>query len=160
MNLESSRSRRWGVGGVIDMDARRGVMFLMSVVLVAIWSSLSPTCRAAKRVMVVYGNPPGRDLTLYDVQATRFEDEALEGFVEALADAQLLYVGQYTGDAASNIFGVPERAEAVKALLACGDGHIDVKASFETLWQGRFRGWMNIDTWQIPDPYDACLKAK
>ena len=44
--------------------------------------------------------------------------------------------------------------------LACGDGHIDVKASFETLWEGGFRGWMNIDTWQIPDPYDACLKAK
>jgi sugar phosphate isomerase/epimerase len=44
--------------------------------------------------------------------------------------------------------------------LACGDGHIDVKASLETLWKGGFRGWMNIDTWQIPDPYDACSKAK
>ena len=44
--------------------------------------------------------------------------------------------------------------------LACGDGHIDVTASLETLWKGGFRGWMNIDTWQIPDPYDACLKAK
>ena len=44
--------------------------------------------------------------------------------------------------------------------LACGDGHIDVKASLETLWKGGFRGWMNIDTWEIPDPYDACLKAK
>ncbi len=44
--------------------------------------------------------------------------------------------------------------------LPCGDGHIDVKASLATLWQGGFRGWMNIDTWQIPDPYDACLKGK
>ena len=44
--------------------------------------------------------------------------------------------------------------------LPCGDGHIDVTASFETLWQGGFRGWMNIDTWEIPDPYDGCLKAK
>jgi len=44
--------------------------------------------------------------------------------------------------------------------LPCGDGHIDVKASLETLWQGSFRGWMNIDPWEIPDPYDACLKAK
>lgn len=44
--------------------------------------------------------------------------------------------------------------------LPCGDGHIDVTASFETLWKGGFRGWMNIDTWEIPDPYDACLKAK
>jgi sugar phosphate isomerase/epimerase len=44
--------------------------------------------------------------------------------------------------------------------LPCGDGHIDVEASFRTLWDGGFRGWMNIDAWQIPDPYDACLKAK
>lgn len=44
--------------------------------------------------------------------------------------------------------------------LPCGDGHIDVEASFQTLWDGGFRGWMNIDTWQIPDPYDACRKAK
>ena len=44
--------------------------------------------------------------------------------------------------------------------LPCGDGHIDVTASLETLWKGGFRGWMNIDTWEIRDPYDACLKAK
>ena len=44
--------------------------------------------------------------------------------------------------------------------LPCGDGHIDVKASLAALWQGGFRGWMNIDAWQIPDPYDACLKGK
>jgi sugar phosphate isomerase/epimerase len=44
--------------------------------------------------------------------------------------------------------------------LPCGDGHIDVTASLETLWQGGFRGWMNVDTWEIPDPYDGCLKAK
>ncbi len=44
--------------------------------------------------------------------------------------------------------------------LPCGDGHIDVKASLTTLWQGGFRGWMNIDAWEIPDPYDACEKGK
>ncbi len=44
--------------------------------------------------------------------------------------------------------------------LPCGDGHIDVEASLAMLWQGGFRGWMNIDTWEIPDPYDACRKAK
>jgi sugar phosphate isomerase/epimerase len=44
--------------------------------------------------------------------------------------------------------------------LACGDGHIDVEASFRTLWEGGFRGWMMIDAWQIPDPYDACTKGK
>jgi sugar phosphate isomerase/epimerase len=44
--------------------------------------------------------------------------------------------------------------------LPCGDGHIDVKASLTTLWRGGFRGWINIDAWEIPDPYDACLKGK
>lgn len=44
--------------------------------------------------------------------------------------------------------------------LPCGDGHIDVEASLATLWEGGFRGWMNIDAWQIPDPYDACRKGK
>ena len=44
--------------------------------------------------------------------------------------------------------------------LPCGDGHIDVEASLATLWEGGFRGWMNVDAWQIPDPYDACRKAK
>ena len=102
------------------MHTRWGVVFSMAVALVSLWPSLVPTCLAAARVMVVYGNPPGRDLTLYDVEARRFEGEQLDGFAEALGDAQLLYVGQYTGDAAASIFGVPERAEAVKALLAGG----------------------------------------
>jgi sugar phosphate isomerase/epimerase len=44
--------------------------------------------------------------------------------------------------------------------LACGDGHIDVEASLTALWQGGFRGWMDIDAWEIPDPYDACRKGK
>lgn len=44
--------------------------------------------------------------------------------------------------------------------LPCGDGHIDVQASLATLWEGGFRGWMNIDAWEIPDPYDACRKGK
>ncbi len=44
--------------------------------------------------------------------------------------------------------------------LACGDGHIDVDASLQTLYKGGFQGWIMIDAWEIPDPYDACLKAK
>ena len=44
--------------------------------------------------------------------------------------------------------------------LPCGDGHIDVEASLATLWRGGFRGWMNIDAWEVPDPYDACRKGK
>lgn len=44
--------------------------------------------------------------------------------------------------------------------LPCGDGHVDIEASLATLWQGGFRGWIMIDAWEIPDPYDACVKGK
>jgi sugar phosphate isomerase/epimerase len=44
--------------------------------------------------------------------------------------------------------------------LACGDGHVDVPASLATLAQGGFEGWIMIDAWEIPDPYDACAKGK
>jgi sugar phosphate isomerase/epimerase len=44
--------------------------------------------------------------------------------------------------------------------LPCGDGHIDVEASLAALWRGGFRGWMDIDAWEVPDPYDACRKGK
>jgi len=43
--------------------------------------------------------------------------------------------------------------------LAAGDGHINVPASFQTLKAGGFRGWIMVDTWQIPDPYDASTKG-
>ncbi len=44
--------------------------------------------------------------------------------------------------------------------LACGDGHIDVPRSLRTLLDGGFKGWIMIDAWQVPDPYDACTKGK
>ena len=40
--------------------------------------------------------------------------------------------------------------------LACGDGHANIPASLEMLRQGGFEGWIMIDAWEIPDPYDAC----
>lgn len=43
--------------------------------------------------------------------------------------------------------------------LAAGDGHLDVPASFKTLKDGGFKGWIMIDSWQIPDPYDASTKG-
>jgi sugar phosphate isomerase/epimerase len=43
--------------------------------------------------------------------------------------------------------------------LAAGDGQIDIEASLNTLHEGGFRGWIMIDAWQIPDPYDACTKG-
>ena len=43
--------------------------------------------------------------------------------------------------------------------LAAGDGHIDVPASFKTLKAGGFDGWIMVDAWQIPDPYDASSKG-
>jgi sugar phosphate isomerase/epimerase len=44
--------------------------------------------------------------------------------------------------------------------LPAGDGHIDVRKSFEVLWQGGFEGWIMIDPWMTPDPYDACRKGR
>jgi len=44
--------------------------------------------------------------------------------------------------------------------LACGDGHVDIAASLRTLREGGFAGWIMIDAWEIPDPYDACRKGK
>ncbi len=43
--------------------------------------------------------------------------------------------------------------------LGCGDGHIDIAASLKTLKDGGFRGWIMIDEWEVPDPYDACIKG-
>ena len=43
--------------------------------------------------------------------------------------------------------------------LGAGDGHIDIDATFKTLKGGGFRGWVMVDTWQIPDPYDASTKG-
>jgi len=44
--------------------------------------------------------------------------------------------------------------------LACGDGHANIPASLATLRDGGFNGWIMIDAWEIPDPYDACRKGK
>lgn len=40
--------------------------------------------------------------------------------------------------------------------LACGDGHANIPSSLDTLRHGGFEGWIMIDAWEIPDPYDAC----
>ena len=43
--------------------------------------------------------------------------------------------------------------------VPCGDGHIDVDAALTTLRDGGFRGWIMIDAWEVPDPYDAGVKG-
>lgn len=43
--------------------------------------------------------------------------------------------------------------------LGCGDGHIDIAASLQLLRDGGFRGWIMIDEWETPDPYEACVKG-
>lgn len=43
--------------------------------------------------------------------------------------------------------------------LAVGDGHAQITESLRVLREGGFRGWIMVDTWEIPDPYDACRKA-
>ncbi|MFH1743320.1 MAG: sugar phosphate isomerase/epimerase family protein [bacterium] len=44
--------------------------------------------------------------------------------------------------------------------LPCGDGRVDIDLSLRILRDGGFSGWIMIDAWEIPDPYDACIKGK
>ena len=43
--------------------------------------------------------------------------------------------------------------------LPCGDGHANIPVSLKILHEGGFQGWVMIDAWEIPDPYDACRKG-
>jgi len=51
------------------------------------------------------------------------------------------------------------RDGATSKHLPVGDGHINIDASFQTLRDGGFEGWIMIDGWEIPDPYDAGRKG-
>lgn len=44
--------------------------------------------------------------------------------------------------------------------LPCGDGKTDCAKGLRTLKDGGFRGWIMVDEWEVPDPYDACVKCK
>jgi len=44
--------------------------------------------------------------------------------------------------------------------LGCGDGRTDCARGLKILKEGGFRGWIMVDEWEVPDPYDACLKCK
>lgn len=44
--------------------------------------------------------------------------------------------------------------------LGCGDGKTDCARALNLLKQEGFRGWIMVDEWEVPDPYDACLKCK
>jgi sugar phosphate isomerase/epimerase len=52
------------------------------------------------------------------------------------------------------------RDGATSKHLACGDGHFDCAKSLRLLRDGGFRGWIMVDEWEVPDPYDACVKCK
>ncbi|MBL9134430.1 MAG: sugar phosphate isomerase/epimerase [Verrucomicrobiales bacterium] len=43
--------------------------------------------------------------------------------------------------------------------LPCGEGHANLMESFRLLREDGFKGWIMIDSWEIPDPYDACRKG-
>jgi len=64
----------------------------------------------------------GRDLSRYDLRVHRCNEEQIPaGFEERVAQARMLYVGQYSAAAAGKtIFGNAARAAAVKRLLAAG----------------------------------------
>ncbi len=43
--------------------------------------------------------------------------------------------------------------------LAAGEGHVDLKQSLEMLKTDGFEGWLMVDAWEVPDPYDASRKG-
>jgi len=44
--------------------------------------------------------------------------------------------------------------------LPCGEGHCDIAASLDLLWEGGYSGWVMIDGWMIEDVYRAASKGK
>lgn len=44
--------------------------------------------------------------------------------------------------------------------LPCGEGHVDLEKSLQILKDGGFQGWIMIDEWEVPDPYEACITCK
>ncbi len=52
------------------------------------------------------------------------------------------------------------RDGATTKHLGCGDGHMDCMKSLQILKDGGYRGWIMVDAWEVPDPYDACTKCK
>lgn len=44
--------------------------------------------------------------------------------------------------------------------LPVGEGHANIATSLRMLREGGFRGWIMVDEWEVPDPYEACRKAK
>jgi len=74
---------------------------------------------------------------------------------EMLARIGVEHIGHvHLTDTDGTIFG------GTSKHLACGDGHCDMAASLEVLWNGGYRGWIMIDGWKIEDVYDAAHKGK
>jgi len=57
-------------------------------------------------------------------------------------------------DTDGTIFGVTSKH------LPCGEGHCDIAASLDVLWEGGYSGWVMIDGWMIEDVYRAATKGK
>ena len=39
-------------------------------------------------------------------------------------------------------------------------GRVECAKSLRMLKDGGFRGWIMVDEWEVPDPYEACVKCK
>lgn len=50
--------------------------------------------------------------------------------------------------------------EGTSKHLPCGEGHCDIQASLQTLWDGGYSGWIMIDGWMIEDVYRAARAGK
>ncbi|MDG3006051.1 sugar phosphate isomerase/epimerase family protein [Paludisphaera mucosa] len=76
-----------------------------------------------------------------------------EAMLERVGPANIGYLQFCDGDSTLRDGGTSKH-------LGCGDGHYDSARSLKILKDGGFRGWIMIDAWEVPDPYDASLKGK
>lgn len=74
---------------------------------------------------------------------------------EMLGAVGVQHIGHiHLTDTDGTIFGVTSKH------LPCGEGHCDIAASLDVLWEGGYSGWVMIDGWMIEDVYRAASKGK
>ena len=74
---------------------------------------------------------------------------------EMLRTVGVQHIGHiHLTDTDGTIFGVTSKH------LPCGEGHCDIAASLDVLWEGGYSGWVMIDGWMIEDVYRAATKGK
>jgi sugar phosphate isomerase/epimerase len=81
-----------------------------------------------------------------------------ELLLEELGVSRVGYVQLTDGD--GTLMRRPDGSVGTSKHLAVGEGKYDVQKLLDILYQGGFRGWIQIDTWETEDPFHASLAGK